>query len=285
MIFIFLSVLQSTLIFIAFKLFDRYGIDNWEAISINYLVASAFGLSISCAGGSAHLIFQESWSVVAILLGSLFIGTFYFFALSSQKVGVALTSVSSKMSVVIPVMFGIILYDEKLMPLRTLGIIAALAAFYLTFRKSRVPKFDRRWMFLPVMVFIGNGFVDSTMKFATNRYIQDNIVQFLTMVFLTSLVIGSVIFMHRLARRKSSVNARSIAGGIILGLLNFGSTFYILKAMGLFESSVVFPVANASIVGLSALAGYFGFREPLSRSNWTGVLLAIIAIFIIAYAR
>ena len=94
----------------------------------------------------------------------------------------------------------------------------------------------------------------------------------------------SIISTARYAHKKRPVSYKTIIAGTILGLLNFGSTFYILKSMGVYESAVVFPVANAGIVSLSALTGYILFREKLSRMNWAGILLAILAILLIANA-
>ena len=77
---------------------------------------------------------------------------------------------------------------------------------------------------------------------------------------------------------------KHLAAGVVLGLLNFGSTYYLMRAMDKFDSAVLFPVTNASIVGLSAMTGFFVFREKLSWINWLGVILSVIAIIIIANA-
>lgn len=282
MIFILLSVLQSTLIFITFRLFKNFRIDNWQAITVNYIVATLFGFLIYRGPSDPATILDSSWLVSAILLGIFFIGTFFVFALSSQKVGVALTSVASKMSVVIPVAFGVILYSESLGPLKVTGIAAALIAFYLTFKKKEKQKIRAAYLLYPVLMFLGNGTNDTIMKYAEHHFVQNDLILFLSVIFLVSLVIGLTIFMIRFFSGFSAIKIRSILGGVVLGLLNFGSTYYILRAMGEFESSVVFPLANSSIVMLSALTGFFVFRERLSLVNWAGVILSIAAIVIIS---
>ena len=284
MIFIYLSVIQSVLILILFKLFDRYRIDNWQAITINYIIAFLLGLVLSGKTTGITGLFDKAWLPAALVLGAMFITTFYFFALSSQKTGVALTSVASKMSVIIPVFSGALLYSEQLGIIRLSGIFLILLAFYLTFKKDKAPKFEARYAFLPVVVFFGNGFVDTVMKYSDYHYIKGDLVNFLTMVFLTSFIIGSCITTGRLILKRSRMSLKNLVGGILLGLTNFGSTYFLMKAMGQFESSVVFPVANASIVGISAIAGFYIFKEQLSRINWAGIFLAIIAIIIIANA-
>jgi drug/metabolite transporter (DMT)-like permease len=282
MIFIILSVLQSTLIFVTFRLFNNFRIDNWQAITVNYVVATLFGFLIYREPVSLTGIYQSPWLISAVLLGIFFISTFFVFALSSQKVGVALTSVASKMSVVIPVTFGVILYNESMSLLKIAGIAAALLAFYLTFKKKEKKKIRLLYLLYPVLMFFGNGINDTIMKYAEHYYITNDLILFLSIIFFVSLFFGLIIFTFRLCARKSKVELRSIIAGIILGLLNFGSTYYILRAMGVFESSVVFPLTNSSIVMLSAVTGFIAFREKLTPINWAGVILSIGAILIIS---
>jgi drug/metabolite transporter (DMT)-like permease len=137
-----------------------------------------------------------------------------------------------------------------------------------------------------VLLFIGNGINDTIMKYTEHHFIENSneLTLFLALIFLTSLIMGSIISTARFIQNKHLINFKTIIAGTILGLLNFGSTFYILKSMGVYESAVVFPVANAGIVSLSALTGYILFREKLSRMNWAGILLAILAILLIANA-
>jgi drug/metabolite transporter (DMT)-like permease len=282
MVFITLSVIQSTLIFITFKLFDRYKVDNWQAIFINYLVASLFSAALINKGPGEFV--DSEWLPYSVILGFMFIATFYFFALSSQKAGVAVTSVTSKMSVIIPVVFGAILYGETLGTLKIFGIAAALVAFYLVFKKSNKPLLQVKWIYLPVMVFLGNGFVDTGMKFSQHNYIGNELIPFLMFTFATGMTIAFLISLFRKRKGEWLYHWKNLVAGTILGLLNFGSTYFLIKALGVFESSVVFPITNSAIVGLSALAGYFGFREKLSPLNWFGIVLAIAAIITIANA-
>jgi len=284
MIFILLSVIQSVLILITFKLFDRFRIDNLEAIVVNYFVAGILGFSISQTDWTPTGLILYDWFPTALLLGLMFICTFFMFALSSQKVGVAVTSVTSKMSLVIPVIASIFLFDERLNRIRIAGILLALMAFYLTFKTNEKITWKAKYAWIPLLVFTGNGIIDTTMKYADHHFITNDLILFLAIVFSTSLLIGLSVLMIRMIKRKVTMQWKHIGGGAFLGLINFGSTYYMLKAISVFESSVVFPVTNAAIVGLSGLVGFFGFREKLSWMNWAGIFLAVCAIIIIAIA-
>jgi glucose uptake protein GlcU len=286
MLFLTLTILQSTAIFVTMKLFNRFRIDNWQAITVNYVVATAFGFIIYEGDLSPVSIMAKDWFEYALVLGLTFIATFFIFALSAQKVGVALTSVASKMSVVIPVIAGLVLLGEKINWLTGTGVAIALLAFYLTLGRGRNSSFPARYVVLPLLLFLGNGINDSLMKYSEFHYVADtnDLILYLAMVFFSALVLGTLVSLFRYAKKRYHFSLRNIAAGIILGMLNFGSTFYILRAMDLFSSSVVFPITNAGIVSLSALTGFFFFREKLSTRNWLGIVLAIVAIIMIANA-
>lgn len=287
MIFLVLTIIQSTAIFVVMKLFNRFKIDNWQAITVNYIVASAFGFLIYDGKISYDIVVEKDWFEFAMLLGLTFIATFFIFALSSQKVGVALTSVASKMSVVIPVVAGLILLSESITLLAAVGVIIALLAFYLTLGSGKNRSFPKKYIIFPLLLFLGNGINDTLMKYTEHHYVANNndLILFLSVIFISSLVLGFSITLIRYFRTKFKFHFRNILAGIILGMLNFGSTFYILKSMGEFDSSVVFPIANAGIVSLSALVGYLLFREKLSKQNWLGILLALLAILLIAIGQ
>lgn len=288
MIFLILTILQSTAIFVVMKLFNRFKIDNWQAITVNYIVASSFGFLIYKGDISVSGIIEKDWFEFALLLGVTFIATFYIFAISSQKVGVALTSVASKMSVVIPVLLGLwLLPHETVTLLAGIGLVMALLAFYLTLGSGSNRSFPKKYVIFPLLLFLGNGINDTLMKYTEHKHVVDNndLVLFLSIIFIASLLVGSTITIIRYFKGKFQFHFRNIIAGAILGFLNFGSTYYILKSMGVFDSSVVFPVANAGIVTLSALTGFLLFKEKLKLQNWMGILLALLAILLIALGQ
>jgi len=53
-------------------------------------------------------------------------------AMTAQKNGVSVASISGKMSVVVPVLFGVFLYNESASFFKVIGIGIALVAVYLS---------------------------------------------------------------------------------------------------------------------------------------------------------
>lgn len=287
MLFLIIAILTSTSIMIVFKLSKKYKIDVLQAITINYLVAAGFGFSLSESPATLNTINNMGWINIAIPVGITFIVGFFLFALSAQKAGVAITAVASKMSVVIPVILGFTIFAEQPSLLKVIGIAFTLCAFYLIFKKEKGFKVDYRFIILPLLLFLANGANDSLLKYVEYNYIQTNndFILFLAVIFSIALIIGSFALGISIAFTKNKLNFRSIGTGILLGILNWYSTLFFMKALSVIDVSVVVPIFNVSVVSLSALVGYFVFKEQLRKINWIGIAIAIMAILSIAFAK
>lgn len=277
------AILLSTSILILFRYFKQYGINNLQAIIVNYIVAASTGFFAYKGTFNAHGIIQASWFPVAIILGLLFIGVFFLFALSSQKAGVAITAVASRMSVVIPVAGGILLFGDQSGVLKSLGLALALTAIYFILKKEGKTGNKRNAMILPLLIFIGTGANDLIMKYAEHHFLEGDLMLFLATIFSISFLIGIVILTHQLHNQQTKLHWKHLLAGIILGFTNFGSTYFLIRSMSDFESSVLFPVVNAGVVSAAAIADRILFKEHFSWINWIGIGLAIVSIALISF--
>lgn len=283
MVFLLFAILTSTLIVVTFKLFERFNISITQAITVNYLFAAIFGFFTYENEITFSLLMQYSWIYFAVIVGITLILIFNVFAVSAQKAGVAITAVSSKMSVIIPVIIGFLLFRESASWLKVFGIIMALVAFYLSFKKKGSFAVAGKYWFLPVLLFLGNGLNDSLLKFVQPFFLhQHESALFLAVAFSVSLILGLFTLLFQLFFYKKKISVKSLLAGVWLGFLNWYSTLFFIKGLGIMDVSVFIPVFNASIVTLAALIGYFIFREKLNKINWLGIAIAVVAIVIIA---
>jgi drug/metabolite transporter (DMT)-like permease len=264
-------------------LFDKYQVNTFQAIVVNYLTAFCCGFFFYGNGVSLSEITERSWIYGAILLGVLFISIFILMALTAQRNGLSVASVASKMSVVVPVVFAVIVYKEQLSILKIVGIILALLAVYLTTVKNDGNTFDRKKLLFPVLVFLGSGVIDTAIKYMETKYVAEGETPiFSAAIFGCAFLSGIVI---AIIRQDLKISGKTILGGIALGIPNFYSIVFLLKALrpeNLGDSSTVFPINNVAIVMLSTLLGILIFKEKLIFKNWIGIAIAIISIIMIA---
>ncbi|OUR95118.1 hypothetical protein A9Q87_00835 [Flavobacteriales bacterium 34_180_T64] len=287
MIYLLLSILASTLIFITFKLFDKYNVNTLQAIVINYIVACAFGVLSYESPLDLQSIVGAPWFYGAFALGFLFIFVFSVMALTAQRNGLSVASVASKMSVVIPIVFGIYVYNESAGLQKTIGILLALVAVYLASVKSKTKiKFKKNLLF-PILLFVGSGTIDTSIKYLERTYVgEDGIPIFSATVFLFAGIIGASILVVEIIKGKFSFDYKSIFGGVLLGIINYYSILFLLKALNFegTESSTIFTINNVAVVMLSTVLGLLFFKEHISGKNWIGIVLAIISIFLVTFA-
>ena len=113
MIYLLLSILASTIIFINFKLFERFKINILQAIVVNYCIAFITGIIAYDGTVTISKLPTYDWFYFTLILGALFIIVFNLMAITTQRSGLSVVSVATKMSVVIPVLFGLIYYKES----------------------------------------------------------------------------------------------------------------------------------------------------------------------------
>ncbi|MFZ4548760.1 MAG: hypothetical protein ACOYN4_15035 [Bacteroidales bacterium] len=282
MYYLILSLFFSTCIFISFKYFPRFGINILPAITINYLTATILGYFSRIEVFSIFALVQAPWFFMAILTGMAFILTFFTFALSTQRVGVAMTVVSGKMSIILSATVGFLLLAEPYTFTKIEGIMVAIIAFYFTNKRKEDIQIEKKYLFLPLLIFIGTGANDSLMKLSGVYFPNRDEIQFLTATFFAAFVIGFVILVYKYYDKTLNIKYKDVVSGILLGILNWFSTLFFIKGLFVLPISFFVPVFNAALVFIAAVSGYFFFGEKLSVLNRVGIALALIAIAVIA---
>ena len=286
MIYLLLSILASTVIFIIFKLFEKFQINIFQAIVVNYCIAFTTGILSYNGTITISQLPNLDWFYYTLILGALFIIVFNLMAITTQKSGLSVVSVATKMSVVVPVLFGLLYYNESLGTVKLIGIAIALIAVYLTSNKSKQGiTVNRKSIVLPILVFIGSGIIDTSIKFLEDTYVANNDVPlFSAIIFLAAAIIGFIFIIIQIIRGSFNFEFKNIIAGICLGVPNYFSIYFLVKTLrsDILESSGIFAINNVSIVALSTFAGIFIFKEKLIRKNWIGIALAILSIVLIS---
>lgn len=280
MIYLILAILTSTLIIIAFRLFERFRISILQAITVNYFVASAFGYLSQAGSFRFSELPAQPWFGSALIIGVTLIVAFNLFAMSARYAGISVTAISSRMSVIIPVALGFLLFGDTAGWTKIAGIILALAAFYLTSRRTETIQMIPKYAYLPVLLFLAVGLNDSMMKVAEHFYVNGDFVVFLATAFGVALILG--ILVMTIQGKSKNFEIRNVIAGVILGLLNWFSTLYFLKGLDLYQVSFFVPVYNVGVVALASSIGFVFFNEKTSFARVAGIALAVVAIVLIA---
>lgn len=277
-----LAALSMALLFLLFKAFDRRRVPLLPAIVINYLTACAWGVGITqpWSIGIPHALLLP-----ALGMGALFIALFYLTGLSAQRAGIAATSVASKMSLVLTVLFAVLVLGDRPSPTGWLGIGLALVAVPLASFSAGAPGARGVWL-LPLLLFLGNAAIDIGLNSVQRALLNaETVALFPTLVFGVAGAIGAAALAAQRAL-PSLAEPRAIIGGILLGSINYASLYFILAALARsgFAPSSLFPLMNIGVILFSTALGMLVLRDGVQRRQWLGIALAVAALALILAA-
>jgi len=286
LIYLLLSIACSSLIFLIFRSFKQYKVQRFPAIVFNYLVAAALGYGLNVNSVDPTRLFELSWLPNALILGILFIVLFNIMAMTTERLGASVGSIANKMALIVPVIFAMVYYGDSISALKIMGIILALLGIVLSSLKPKTFKksFHKSDLWLPFILLIGSGFIDTFVKFTEEYSIHSraDAQLFSATIFFTAFLIGIISSIFR--SEVKLFKLQNLIAGSLLGLVNFGSIYFLLetfRSAGL-QSSVVFPINNVAVVLVTSGFSYLLFKERFSRMNQVGIFCAVMAVILIS---
>lgn len=292
MIFLLFSILLNAYLFLSFKVVERYRIPVLQAIVFNYLTCVLTGAAVSGSFPINADAVHHPWFWWALLMGSMFVSIFTLIGFTAQKIGVSVVSVVTKLSLVIPFLFSIYLYAERVSAVQVGGLLLALLAVVFTSipdqkndqGDQRLSPFVR--LLVPLALFISTGLLDTLIKYVEQGFLTaTNNDAYLITSFATAAVLGASVLVILIVRGKQRFHPGAIPAGIAIGIPNYFSIWCLVKALQLNpgRSAAIIPVNNMGIVLVGSIAALLIFGERMSRINWVGIGLSLVAIALIAF--
>lgn len=282
MIYVLISILCSVTVGILFKISKRYFINVQQAIAWNYLTAIALCLFFFKPDiASLKLPTSPLYYLLGILLPTIF----WILSRAVKEIGIAKTDIAQRLSLVLPLLAAYLIFQEQFSTIKVLGLSLALIAVFLML-SNRGKTQGKSSIIFPLLVFLGFGTVDILFKqLATD--ISMPYTSILLVVFCIAFPIAMLSATYQAVWNKQRFKLGNLAFGIMLGIFNFSNIYFYLKAHKAFaeQPSVVFASMNIGVVVLGTAIGYLVFREKLSKLNFVGVALALIAIIMITLAQ
>jgi len=289
--YIVLAIVFSLAIGVIFKLFERYEVNAYQAIVTNYLVCVITGcLTLGEIPFKVSFLWAD-WMPLILVLGLLFISGFNFVSLTVRYFGIAISSVAQRMSIGLSVPFAIWYYGENYTLYKVGGVLLALLSVLLinipaktnpettTETTGAATDWATRWRFIfPLGAFLISVFIEIILQYLHEVHKMAPAVESIVLFFVAGTLglVGLLFF-------REPFRWRNVIGGIILGIPNYFSIYFLLKGVAILGGAVSYSINNIAVVTLSALIGYLVFKERLSLYNWMGIAVALMAIFLITY--
>ncbi len=247
-------------------------------INGNYLTASVFALAFLLYKGGFN--FSLNAVLFAAILGIIFAETFVIYSKAISFAGTALATVSARLSIIIPVLFSIILFDEKPNGNVMAGfflVLLTLFLFYLSLSNHQSVANSVKKYFYLFLLLIGIGVVDFSMKIFERTF---NIAEKETFVFLIFLF-AFLYTLIRVLSGKIKFDKQTYTIGLVLGLPNVLTIHFLLAALLTLPAIIVFPVQNIGVILLTAVGAYIFWKEKINLYGKIALLAGIAAIILL----
>ena len=285
MVALLLTIVFSVLLLVNFRVHAKYNIDTRIAILLNYPVCFLTGYFHQIDAIPFH------WPSTGYTLGILGIGvgfviTFLLSGYSTVKNGMAPTSLANNISLVIPVMVNLFIWktggDLTLSVMA--GLLLSFAAIYFC-SPSGEGSVQKPVIWALVAVFVAYGITNTAFNYLNAAIVQQvgGSISFTLMLLLGSLAAATIVLVYWTITGGVTWSLRSVLAGIPLGLPNFFSFYFLLKALDAYQQNgaVVLTIYNLGVILLSAITAMIFFKEKLTNKQWLGIGLGCLGIALI----
>ncbi len=247
------------------------GLDARQAIFMNYVVASALCLLL-LRPDLGKLLSPGQPVGIFLALGVLLPSIFLALAKSVQGAGIVRTDAAQRLSLIIPLLSAFLIFGELLTERKLLGVLLAFCALlFLLWKPSKGSAGKGNTWLWPLVVLFGYGVIDVFFKQ------MSKVGAAFPGVLFATFVLAGVLLLLYLVASKTRWGWGHLLAGVLLGALNFANIYTYIRAHQSLPGNpaLVFSSMNMGVIVLGTLVGAAVFREPLSKLNLFGVLLAL----------
>ena len=278
MYYLYLSIICSVSVAALFKMIKGKSISIFPIIQFNYILAIFYCYYFFDSRIYSFNFYMPNLHIY-IVLGVLLPLLFILLNKSIQQVGIIKTDIAQRFSLIIPIVFAILFWNQQFSFGKILGVLLAfIAIFCILFKKDE--KGIAKNYVSPVLVLVGYGIVDVLFKkvalISSIPYTSS-----LLFIFVIAFLIATIYAFIK--RKKRIYNLDTIKWGLLLGSLNFINIYTYIKAHQELKSNptIVFITMNLGVILLSTFVGYFIFKEKINKINTIGIFFALLSILLI----
>ncbi|HSW56067.1 MAG TPA: EamA family transporter [Ignavibacteriaceae bacterium] len=277
--FLFLTILCSTSIALILKYSDTKKGEPIVLLAGNYLVASLIGLILLILNDEK--IFSIQTLIFGTGLGLLFVLSFFVYAKAISYAGTGLATTSARLSVIIPILLSIIIFNELPNQLHLFGFLFTVITFILFYYSVKGNHRDGEGVlkyFFLIAVFIGIGINDFAIKVFKSWRSEQEEPYFVFIIFASAFIYSAIYIIIR----KVKVVKQTALWGLVLGVPNVFSTVFLLAALSMLPAILVYPFMNIGIIVLTTVMAFLIWKEKLDRWGVFALASGLLAILFLS---
>jgi len=282
MYFLSLAIFCSTSIALILKYIDTRKGEAIVLLAGNYLIASIIALVLLIF--TAPKVFSVKTLLFGCSLGFLFVVSFFIYAKAIAYAGTGLATTSSRLSVIIPIIFSIIIFNEEPKINHFIGFVFTLITFiffYFSIKGNRDADDGIMKYLVLLAVFVGIGINDFAMKVFKSWRPQEEEPYFVLFIFSSAFIYSSFYILINYIK----IEKHTSVWGLILGVPNVFSTIFLLSALAFLPAILVYPIMNVGIIVLTTFLAFIIWKERLNRWGIFALISGLIAILFLSLPK
>ena len=278
----FLCVLTLTVQSVAIKEYNKTSKDGPVTFSLmKVLVAFLFFLVMAIVNNAAFGTEVLPFSALfALSYSCSMVG--YVMAVGCGPL--AITAVVKSYALIIPTIFGVLVWGETLEVHQYIGFACILVSLFLVRgdNKDEKTKLSLKWLIFIIVSFFGEGFCSVTQKTQQKTFDGKYDASFMAISLAMVIAVFTVYVLIR-ERKNLSNNLRAGLVPSLYGGIGNGATNLIVLAVPavMLPASVFFPVLSAGQIIVTSILSVLVYKERLIPRQVVAIILGVAAIVLL----
>lgn len=276
MIYLILAIVSSALVSIVMRVSGKYVKGNYGILAVNYIICSAIAAFLSGVTNLFPRVEGIEFTLrLGIVTGFLYLAGLLLIKINISKNGVVLSTIFQKLGLLVQLFISIAFFGEKPGVIQIIGIVLCLAAVvFINFEKEQTAIQFKLGL---VLILIASGLCDGMSKVHEELGNGALSEHFLFYTFTVALLLCIILIIVQ----KEKVGLPELGFGILLGIPNFCSCRFLLKALQDVAAVIAFPTFSVATVVVVTLSGLLIFKERLSKKQWLSMGMILVALVLL----
>ena len=277
MVYLILAILSSAGVSLVMRLsVDRIK-NNITMLAAGYLSCTLLAVMHTLISGHIRLSGDGIPLTAALggIAGILLLAGFVFLQMNVKINGVVLSGVFAKLGVLVPTVISILIFRERPKIMQIIGFALAILAIVLINSERSEKKAGSKIAL--ILLLLSNGLADSMSKIYEEVGKADLQEIYLLISFFAAFVLCVILLLCK----KQGVTLPDVGFGLLLGVPNYYSARFLIKALGTVPAVVAYPTYSVATIVVITAAGLLFFHEKLTKRQIIGMAVIAAALVLL----
>lgn len=241
-------------------------------------VVTCLALIVACKG-IHHISFYTF--LLSILYGAALVTSYQTLICAMKEGPMSYTILISTCGMIIPTLFGTLVYKESVSFFQIIGFILMPIGFYFGANPKKSEKITSKWAKYVFTCFFSNGMQGVLQKVIIRSAPPEENGMFLMSAFFLSAIILLVMYLfkkEKVSVRKGLVKKYSLS--VVVGLADAFQHKVNTVLAGVLPSIICYPVINGGGIAGATLVSLLVFREKMDKKQILGFVLCVASIIL-----